>query len=87
LAQTRSSAARTANAVAGDLLDGGDEFVVVDAAVIGPDDGAELLAAVLRLQRLHLLGAMRGEPVLQIDRRERRRDLAQVGRRRADARA
>ena len=76
--------ARIAGAVAGDALHGRDQFVVEDAAIVGPGDGAQLDATIFDLERLHLLGAMRGQAVLQVDAGERRRKLAQIGRRRAD---
>ena len=58
--------------------------MVVDAAIIGAGDGAQLDAAVFDLQRFDLLGAMRGQAVLQVDAGERRGKLAQIGGRRAD---
>jgi len=70
---------RVTGAVAGDALDGGDELVVIDAAVIGAGHGAKLDAAIMRLERLHLLGAVRGQAVLQVDAGERRRKLPQIG--------
>ena len=76
--------AGVAGAVAGDALHGRDQLMVEDAAIVRAGDGAQLDAAVLDLQRLDLLGAMRGQAVLQIDAGERRRQLAQIGRRRAD---
>jgi len=60
--------------------------MVVDASVIGAGDGAQLDTAIMGLERLHLLGAVRGQPVLQVDAGERRRELAQIGRRRAHQR-
>ena len=76
--------ARVAGAVAGDALHGRDQLVVVDAAVVGPGDGAQFDAAVFDLQRLDLFGAMGGQAILQIDAGQRRRKLAQIGGRRAD---
>jgi hypothetical protein len=58
--------------------------VVVDSAVVRAGDGAQLDPAVIGLQRLDLFGAMRAEPVLQVDARERGRQLAEVGGGRAD---
>ena len=58
--------------------------MVVDAAIIRAGDGAQFRAPVFGFQRLDLLGSVRGEPVLQVDARKRRRELAQIGRRRAD---
>ncbi len=49
--------------------------MVVDAAVIWAGDGAQLDAAILDFQRLDLLSTVRAEAVLQIDARERRREL------------
>ena len=76
--------ARIASSVPRDLLHGRHEFVVVDAAIIRAGDGAQFRAPVFGFQRLDLLGSVRGEPVLQVDARKRRRELAQIGRRRAD---
>ena len=45
-------------------LHGGDQLVIVDAAIVWAGDGAQFDAAVHRLQRLHLLGPMGGQPVL-----------------------
>ena len=70
--------ARVARAVAGDALHGPDEFMVVDAPIVRAGDGAKLHPSVISLERLDLLGAMRGQPVLQIDPGERRRELAQI---------
>jgi hypothetical protein len=58
--------------------------VVEDASVIRPGDGAQLDATVFDLKRLHLLGAVRAQAVLQIDAGEQSRELAEIGRRRAD---
>ena len=78
--------ARVARAVAGDPLHGPDELMVVDAAIVRAGDGAQLDPAVVGLERLDLLGPMRGQPVLQVDAGERRRELAQIGGGRADQR-
>ena len=82
--QARHLPARVADAVAGDAHDRRDQLVIPDAAVVGAGDGAQLDPAVVGLQRLHQLGAVRQQPVLQVDAGERRRKLAQVARRRAD---
>lgn len=58
--------------------------MVVDATVVRACDGAKFSAAIRDLQRLDLLGAMVGEAVLQVDASKRRRELAQIGRRRTD---
>ncbi len=63
-----------------------DQLAVVDAAVIGAGDGAQLRPAIAGLERLDLLGAVRAQAVLQVDAGERCRELAQVARRRADQR-
>ena len=76
--------ARVAGTVAGDPLHRLDQLVVEDAAIVRAGDGAQFDAAVLDLQRLHLLGAVRGQAVLQIDAGERGRELAQIGGRCAD---
>ena len=76
--------ARVACAVARDLHHGGDQLMVPDAAIVRAGDGAKLDPAVLGLQRLHQLGAVRQQAVLQIDAGQRRRQIAQIARRRAD---
>ena len=58
--------------------------MVEDAAIVRPGYRAEFGPAVCNLQRLHLFGTMRGEAILQVDRRQRGRKLPQVGSRRAD---
>jgi hypothetical protein len=58
--------------------------VIEDAAIIGPGDGAQFDATIINLERLDLFGAVRGQAVLQINAGERRRELAEVGRRRSD---
>ena len=64
----------------------GDQLVVVDPPIVGTGDGAQFDATALGLQRLDLLGAVGGQPVLQVDARQRRGQLAQIGGRRADQR-
>ena len=54
--------------------------------IVRAGDGAELHPAVIDLKRLDLLGAMRGQAVLQIDAGERRRKLPQISGGRADER-
>ena len=61
--------------------------MVVDATIIRAGDGAKLHPAVINFERLDLLGAMRGQAVLQIDPGERRRKLAQISGGRADERS
>lgn len=56
----------------------------MNAAVVRPGHGAQLSAAVFRLEGLDLLGAVIGQAVLQVDPGQRRRQLPQVGGRRAD---
>ena len=73
--------ARVADAVARDAPYGRDELMVVDAAIVRPSDGAQLRATVGDFHRLHLLGAVIGQAILQIDAGERRGKLAQIGRR------
>lgn len=58
--------------------------MVVDAAVVGTSHRAQFDAIVVGFERLDLLGPVRGQAVLQVDRGQRRRKLAEVGRRRAD---
>ena len=43
--------------------------MIVDPAIVWTGDCAQLDAAVVDLERLDLLGAMRAQPILQIDRR------------------
>ena len=69
-----------ARAVARDALDGGDKFMVVDAAIVGAGDGAQLRAAIRDLHGLDLLGPVVGQPELQVYPRQRRRQLPQIGR-------
>jgi len=54
------------------------------AAIVGAGDRAKLDASVLDLERLDLFGAVRGEAILQVDAGKGRRQLPQIGRRRAD---
>jgi hypothetical protein len=80
----RDLPAGVASAVAGDLLHGFDEFMVVDPAIVRAGYSAQFNAAIVSLQRLDLLGPVRGQSVLQIDRRQRRWKLAQISRGRAN---
>ena len=73
-------------AVAGDPLHGGNQFMVIDAAVVGAGDCAQFNASVLDLKRLDQFGTVRGQPVLKIDGGERGWQLAQIGGRRANHR-
>ncbi len=50
--------ARVADTVAGDALHGGNEFVVVDATVVGACHRAKFNATVLDFERLDLFGTM-----------------------------
>jgi hypothetical protein len=52
--------------------------VVVDAAVIGAGNGAQLRTAIRNFHRLDLLGPVVGQPVLQVDPRQRRGKLPQT---------
>ena len=58
--------------------------MVVDPAVVGAGHGAQLDAAVVGLEGLDLLGAVGGQPILQVDAGERGGELPQIGGRRAD---
>jgi hypothetical protein len=58
--------------------------MIVNPAIVGTGDCAQLNAAVVDLERLDLLGAMRAQPILQIDAGERRGQLTQICRGRAD---
>jgi len=58
--------------------------VVINAAIVRAGDGAQFGAPVRDFHRLDLFGAMVCQAVLQIDPRERCRELAQIGRWRAD---
>ena len=58
--------------------------MIVNPAIVGTGDSMQLNAAVVDLERLDLLGAMRTQPILQIDAGERRRKLTQICRWRAD---
>ena len=79
--------ARVAGAIACDLLNRFDKFVVVDPAIVGAGHGAQFQPAprngIVGFERLYLFGPVRGESVLQVDRRERCRKLTQIGRGRA----
>jgi hypothetical protein len=57
----------TARAVARDALHGGNKFVVVDAPIVGAGDGTQFRAPVRDLHGLDLLGAVVGQPILQVD--------------------
>ena len=76
--------ARIAGTIARDALDSLGKFMVVDAAVIGAGDGAQVDAAVVGFQRLDLLGPVGREAVLQVDPRQRGGKLPQVRRGRPD---
>ena len=56
----------------------------MDAAIVGSGDRAQFGAAVCGLESLHLLGAVVGQAILQVDPRQRRGQLPQVGGRSAD---
>ena len=71
-------------AIARDALHRLDQLMVMDPAIVGAGHRAQFGAAILGLKSLHLLSAVVGQAVLQVDPRQRRRQLAQVGRRRAD---
>ena len=76
--------ARVAGAIARDALHRLDQLVVKDAAIVGAGHGAQFRAAIFRLERLDLLGAVVGQAVLKVDSRQRRRQLPQVRRRSAN---
>ena len=82
--RARHFPARVADTVARDAHHGFDQFVIPDATVVGSGDRAQLDAAIVSLQRLDQLGAVRRQPVLEIDARQRCRKLTQVARRSAD---
>jgi hypothetical protein len=71
--------ARIACAVSRDALHGLDEFMVVDAAIVGSGDSTELDTAIFDLQRLDLFGAIRRQAVLEVDAGERCWELTEVG--------
>jgi len=75
---------RVTGTVPGDLHDGGDQFMIPDAAIIRACDGAKLDASIVRFQRLHKLGAVGKQAVLQVDACECGGELPHVGRGRAD---
>lgn len=52
--------------------------MVVDPTIVGTGHRAQLDSAAFDLERLHLLGAMGGQAVLQIDAGKRRRELTKV---------
>jgi hypothetical protein len=56
-----------ASAIARDLHDGGDEFVIPDAPIIRPGDSPKLNASVIRFQGFDKLAAMREQAMLQVD--------------------
>jgi hypothetical protein len=76
--------ARVAGAIARDALHRLDQLVVMDAAIVRAGHRAQFGAAIFRLKSLHLLGAVVGQAVLQVDPCQRRGQLPQVGRRGAD---
>ena len=57
--------------------------MVVDPAIVGAGHGAQFQPAprngIVGFERLYLLGPVRGQSVLQVDRRERCRKLTQIG--------
>ena len=57
--------------------------MVVDATIVGAGHSAQFGAAIGALHGLDLLGPVVGQPVLQVDARQRRGQLPQIGRRRA----
>ena len=56
----------------------------MDATVVGTGHGAQFGPAILGLEGLHLLGAVVGQTVLQVDPRQRRGQLPKVRGRSAD---
>ena len=58
-----------------ETLDGGNQFVVVDAAIVGTGHGVQLGAAIRDLHGLDLLGPVIGQAVLQVDARQGRGQL------------
>ena len=54
--------------------------MVVDAAIVGACHRAQFRAAIRDLHRLDLLCPVVGQPVLQVDPRQRRGQLSQIGR-------
>ena len=73
-----------ARAIARDALHRLDQLMVMDPAIVGAGHRAQFRAAVLSLEGFHLLGAMVGQTVLQVDPRQRRGQLPKVGSRRTD---
>ena len=76
--------ARVTRAIARNALHRLDQLVVMDTAIIRARHRAQLGAAVFRLEGLHLLGTVVGQAILQVDPRQRRGQLPQVGGRRTD---
>ena len=70
--------ARVAGAIARDPLHRLDQFVVMDAAIIGAGHRAQFGATIFGLEGLHLLGAVVGQAILQVDPRQRRGQLPQI---------
>lgn len=58
--------------------------MVPDPAIIGAGHRAQLGAPILGLERLDQLGAVREQPVLEVNAGKRRRQLTQISRRRPD---
>jgi hypothetical protein len=58
--------------------------MIPDAPVIRAGYGTKLGPTVMRLERLHLLAPVGDQAMLQIDARERRWQLTQIGRGSAD---
>ena len=73
-----------ADAIARDLHDGGDKFMVPDAPVVRAGHGAKLNAPILGFQCLHQFAAMTDKAMLQIDARQRCGKITQVAGRCAD---
>ena len=58
--------------------------MIEDAAVIRPGDGAQLEPTGIGFERLDLLRPIGRQAILQVDRGQRRRELAQICGRRTD---
>ena len=65
-------------------LHGGHQLMVVYAAIVGTGHRTQFNASILNFKGLDQLGTMGGQPVLKVDGGKRRRELSQIGARRAN---
>jgi len=66
------------------LPDSADQLVVEDAPIFGAGRRTEFMPAIVQFKDFDLLGAVVGQPVLEIDAGKLRRHITQVTSRRTD---